>query len=124
MSVIAETETVWVTADRSAPLPGYVCVVARAHVVEPFELGPAVAATFWREAMLVAEAVAGVIQPIKMNYEIHGNTLPHLHLHLLPRHADDPYVGGPVDPRQGSFERTSAELTALQVAVEQALGCA
>jgi diadenosine tetraphosphate (Ap4A) HIT family hydrolase len=39
---------------------------------------------FWSESMLVAEAVDSVVRPVKMNYEIHGNTLPHLHLHFSP----------------------------------------
>jgi hypothetical protein len=45
--------------------------------------------------MKVAAAVASVVSPIKMNYEIHRNTLPHRHPHLCPRHLDDPFVGGP-----------------------------
>jgi diadenosine tetraphosphate (Ap4A) HIT family hydrolase len=74
-------------------LSGYVCVVARRHVVEPFELSPDEQASFWFDSMLVAKAVAGVVDPVKMNYEIHGNTLPHLHLHLVPRQVA---VEGPV----------------------------
>ncbi len=27
----------------------------------------------------------------------HGNTLPHLHLHLYPRYRDDPFPGQPID---------------------------
>lgn len=96
--IIAETASCWVTAEPDAPLPGYVCVVARTHVVEPYKLPVAQQAAFWVDSMKVARAVAEVVQPVKTNYEIHGNTLPHLHLHLFPRHIDDPYVGGPVDP--------------------------
>jgi diadenosine tetraphosphate (Ap4A) HIT family hydrolase len=87
-------------------------------VNEPFELGRGEQAQFWLDSMLVAEAVASVTEPIKMNYEIHGNTIPHLHLHLFPRHADDPFVGGPIDPRRASFRRSAAELGALRAAIE------
>jgi diadenosine tetraphosphate (Ap4A) HIT family hydrolase len=66
-------------------LGGYVCVVARRYVVEPFELSHGEQHQFWCDAMVVARSVASVTSPIKMNYEIHGNTLPHLHLHLYPR---------------------------------------
>ena len=38
LAVIAESTSIWATAEREAPLPGYVCVVAKSHVVEPFEL--------------------------------------------------------------------------------------
>jgi diadenosine tetraphosphate (Ap4A) HIT family hydrolase len=80
-------------------------------------LGPADQAAFWRDAMLVARAVADVVAPIKMNYEIHGNTLPHLHLHLFPRQRDDPYVGGPIDPRAAEFVRSDGDIEALASAI-------
>jgi diadenosine tetraphosphate (Ap4A) HIT family hydrolase len=117
LDVIAELPSCWATAQPRAPLPGYVCVVARQHVVEPFELSPAHQAAFWCDAMLVARAVAELVAPIKMNYEIHGNTLPHLHLHLFPRQRDDPYVGGPIDPRVAEFVRSEAEIEALASAI-------
>ena len=117
LDVIAELPSAWVTAAREAPLPHYVCVVSRRHVNEPFELTPAEQSRFWLDAMAVAAAVDALAQPIKMNYEVHGNTLPHLHLHLFPRTVDDPYVGGPVDPRRASFVRTDEQLAALAAAV-------
>ena len=76
---------------------------------------------FWNDAMNVARAVASVVEPIKMNYEIHGNTLPHLHLHLFPRHPDDPYVGGPIDPRRAAVRRGKTEVAMLQSAIVASL---
>jgi diadenosine tetraphosphate (Ap4A) HIT family hydrolase len=95
-------------------------VVAREHVIEAYEMAPDDQVAFWREAMAVARSVASVARPVKMNYEIHGNTLPHLHLHLYPRSADDPFVGGPIDPRRSPIRRTAEELDALQEAIETA----
>jgi diadenosine tetraphosphate (Ap4A) HIT family hydrolase len=120
LNVIVELSTCWVTAAREAPLPGYVCVVARRHANEPFEMEPEEQARFWLEAMSIARALAAAVQPIKMNYEIHGNTLPHLHLHLFPRTPDDPFVGGPIDPRRTSFVRRDDELVALARAMRNA----
>jgi len=117
LDVIAELASCWVTASREAPLPGYVCVVARQHVVEPFEMSAADQSRFWTDSMSVARAVADLVQPVKMNYEIHGNTLPHLHLHLFARQPDDPYVGGPIDPRLAVFERSAEEIEALRAAI-------
>lgn len=37
---------------------------------------------------------------VKINYEIHGNTIPHLHVHPYPRFCDDPFPGQPVDYRE------------------------
>jgi diadenosine tetraphosphate (Ap4A) HIT family hydrolase len=119
--VIAETPACWISAPQDAPLPGYVCVTSRAHVNEPYELSPSEQSAFWRDAMLVARAVADLLSPIKMNYEIHGNTLPHLHLHLFPRQPDDPYVGGPIDPKRASFRRSAEKLDRLRSSVVDAL---
>jgi diadenosine tetraphosphate (Ap4A) HIT family hydrolase len=95
--------------------------VTKTHVIEPYELSADAQAEFWRDAMNVARAVAAVANPVKMNYEIHGNTLPHLHLHLLPRFVGDPYGGGPIDARVTSFRRTERELDVLRRAVRGAL---
>jgi diadenosine tetraphosphate (Ap4A) HIT family hydrolase len=122
LDVVAEFETCWATAGHRGPLPGYVCIVARKHYVEPFEMPPEEQAQFWQEAMAVAAAVDRVVKPIKMNYEIHGNTLPHLHLHLFPRQPDDPYVGGPIDPRRASFTRSENDLDVLAEGIRGAAG--
>lgn len=120
LDVVADFPSCWATVPREAPLAGYVCVVAREHVNEPFEMDPAAQATFWRDTMTIAEAVARLVQPIKMNYEIHGNTLPHLHVHLFPRHPDDPFVGGPIDPRSVQLVRSAEQMKALGDAIRAA----
>jgi diadenosine tetraphosphate (Ap4A) HIT family hydrolase len=93
LDVIADLPTTWVTAAPSAPLPGYVCVVAKRHVAEPFELDEPEFTAVWTESMSVAAALNGLVQASKMNYEIHGNTIRHLHLHLFPRFVGDPFEG-------------------------------
>jgi diadenosine tetraphosphate (Ap4A) HIT family hydrolase len=65
------------------------------HVVEPTELAPFEAATYGREVMLAARAIQSVMQPVKLNYDVLGNSVPHLHTHLVPRYADDPRPGWP-----------------------------
>jgi diadenosine tetraphosphate (Ap4A) HIT family hydrolase len=98
-NVIAATAAVLVTAGPEVTLPGYACVTSRRHVVEPFDLSQSEQSAFFLDAMSVARASARAMTPTKMNYEIHGNTIPHLHMHLFPRQADDPYVGYPITNR-------------------------
>jgi diadenosine tetraphosphate (Ap4A) HIT family hydrolase len=75
---------------------GYTVVIWRGrHVTEPTELGETEAAGYWAEVLAVARALITVYQPLKMNYETLGNSLPHLHTHLLPRFEDDPRPGQP-----------------------------
>jgi diadenosine tetraphosphate (Ap4A) HIT family hydrolase len=120
LDIAATFSTCWATVPRQAPLVGYVCVVARRHVNEPFEMTLDEQAAFWQDTMRIAAAVASHVRPIKMNYEIHGNTLPHLHVHLFPRQPDDPFVGGPVDPRFVELSRSDDQIGALGDAIRAA----
>jgi diadenosine tetraphosphate (Ap4A) HIT family hydrolase len=117
--VVAALASSWVTAGTEAPLPGYACVVSKTHVVEPFHLSSVESAAFWADAMSVARVLSELYEPTKMNYEIHGNTVPHLHMHLYPRFVGDPYEGGPIDPRRHTFTRTAEELERLRQALSR-----
>ncbi len=98
--VVAELEASWVTAGEDAPMPGYACLVFRPrHAVELHDLDDAEGAAFMRDARRLSAAVQSATGAVKLNYEVHGNTLPHLHLHVFPRYPGDPFEGGPVDPR-------------------------
>jgi diadenosine tetraphosphate (Ap4A) HIT family hydrolase len=119
--VLLELEASWVTAHRRAPLPGYVCVVSKVHVVEPFELPLKERARFWEELTRTAQGVAEATKPAKLNYEIHGNTVPHLHVHIYPRYPGDPFEGRPIDAsRNAPFVRSDADLERLRAAITEA----
>ncbi|MGO9079860.1 MAG: HIT family protein [Streptosporangiaceae bacterium] len=75
---------------------GYTVVIWRGrHVNEPTELTGAEAAGYWSEVLAVARALITAYRPLKMNYETLGNSLPHLHTHLVPRYTADPRPGQP-----------------------------
>lgn len=75
---------------------GYTVVVWRGrHVAEPTELSPTDASAYWLEVLRVAQALETQLKPVKMNYNVLGNSLPHLHTHLIPRYADDPRPSWP-----------------------------
>jgi hypothetical protein len=108
---IAELGVSWVKSGLG-PLPvrGYACVVAKRHVVEPYELEGDERAAFWEDVLVAADALARHLRPAKMNYEIHGNTIPHLHVHLLPRGSGDGYG-------EAGLTHTPEELEALRAAL-------
>lgn len=117
---VASLSASWVTAPEVAPLAGYVAVVAKRHVVEPYDLPRRARVAFWEDVMFASKVLARLFRPTKMNYEIHGNTVPHLHAHLYPRHPNDPFVGGPIDPRKASVRRTPDQIRRIRVAFERA----
>ena len=112
LEVIAAVEASWVTMQEFAPIPGYVCL-SRTHAVELHDLAQDVAAAFMRDAQRVSRALSAATGAVKLNYEIHGNSLPHLHMHFFPRYRGDPFEGKPIDPKsvlgpvyaEGEFQR-------------------
>ncbi len=99
LDVVSSLEGSWLTMGEDAPVRGYVCLVSKVHVVELHELGELQAQAFMRDAMRVSRAVSKATGAVKLNYEIHGNTLPHLHMHFFPRYPGDQFEGKPIDPR-------------------------
>lgn len=120
LDVVAEFDASWVSVPPRAPLPGYVCVTAREHVVEPFDLPGLDRRRYVEELLAVARAVRDATGAERMNYEIHGNTVPHLHTHLFPRYPGDPFEGHPIDGSSEGFERTPEEIERLAAAVRGA----
>ena len=76
--------------------PGYVLLVLRRHVTELYDLPAPERATLMEEVSRVAQALARVFRPVKMNYELLGNLVPHIHWHLVPRLATDPGLRAPI----------------------------
>lgn len=75
---------------------GYTLFLCKRHVTELYQLPWGFRTRFLQEMSLVAEAVAAVYHPEKMNYELLGNGDTHLHRHLFPRVSGDTPQPGPV----------------------------
>jgi diadenosine tetraphosphate (Ap4A) HIT family hydrolase len=97
---------------RAAIQRGYSVVVWRGrHVAEPTELTADEAAGFWAEILQVGRALEAHFCPVKLNYELLGNSLPHLHAHVIPRYAEDPKPAWPFPfPPEPHAARGAAEL--------------
>ena len=108
---------------RSGGVRGYAVAIWRhGHVAEPTQLPAEQAAGFWLETLRAGAAIEGYLRPVKLNFLTLGNGLPHLHTHVVPRYADDPFPGRPVpfevldDGRQPE-ERLQADVLALRAMV-------
>jgi diadenosine tetraphosphate (Ap4A) HIT family hydrolase len=75
---------------------GYTFVVTRRHVTELFHLDLAERQEIIEEVNRVAAALFQTFRPAKMNYELLGNMVPHMHWHLVPRFTDDPLWPRPI----------------------------
>jgi diadenosine tetraphosphate (Ap4A) HIT family hydrolase len=87
---IAELEASRVFLHEDQFFPGYVLLVLRRHAAELYELSGPERRTLIEEVSRVAEALARAFRPVKMNYELLGNQVPHIHWHLVPRLPTDP----------------------------------
>ncbi|MBI4001164.1 MAG: HIT family protein [Nitrospira defluvii] len=75
--------------------PGWTVLVLKRHATELFDLSRDERSSLIEEVSAVAEALAGEWRAVKINYELLGNQLPHIHWHLIPRLVQDP---APLEP--------------------------
>lgn len=93
---IVELEHSYVMLNRDQYFPGYTLLFTRQHVTELFHLDRAVRSGLMEEVSRVAEALFTLFRPDKINYELLGNMVPHIHWHLVPRHATEPLWPRPI----------------------------
>jgi diadenosine tetraphosphate (Ap4A) HIT family hydrolase len=94
---------------------GYCVVVSRRHATELSGLADAERRSYLDEMCLVARAMEAAFHPDKLNYELLGNQVPHLHWHLFPRSHSDPEALKPVWLALDRAERDPAERQRLQI---------
>lgn len=93
---LAENDLVWHFPNSIALLgpwqfyQGYCILVTRQHATEFSQLDDATRRGYFEEMCLLARAIEVCYHPHKLNYEILGNQVPHLHWHLFPRYRTDP----------------------------------
>jgi diadenosine tetraphosphate (Ap4A) HIT family hydrolase len=120
--ILTELEVSWVTVNEDAPMRGYACLVFRRHAVDLHDLGEIEGAAFMRDIRRLSAAVQEITGAVKLNYEVHGNTIPHLHMHFYPRYPGDPFEGGPINPKAVRKPvYAPGEITALRTRLLEAL---
>jgi diadenosine tetraphosphate (Ap4A) HIT family hydrolase len=93
---------------------GYCILVSRQHATELNQLTMDERHGFFDEMCRLAQAIESCFQPRKLNYELLGNQVPHLHWHLFPRRSDDPDALKPVWLALDRAERDAIERRRLQ----------
>src|SRR6476620_5763738 len=65
-------------------VPGYCILISHVHVREPFELDATDRHAYFDDLMVVGRAIERVYTPIKLNFQLLGHAVPHLHCHITP----------------------------------------
>ena len=93
---------------------GYCLLVSRRHATELNQLSPGERRAFLDEMCLLAAAIEACFRPDKLNYELLGNQVPHLHWHLFPRSRRDADALRPVWLALDRAERDENERRRLE----------
>jgi diadenosine tetraphosphate (Ap4A) HIT family hydrolase len=107
----------------SPEYPGFVRVIANAHVREMTDLAPAGRQPLLDAVFAVESALREALAPHKVNLASLGNQVPHLHWHVIPRFADDAHFPEPVwglrqrEPDQGQLARRLSQLAVLRAGI-------
>lgn len=93
---VAELHHCYVMLNRDQFFQGYCFVFAKDHVTELFHLDFQTRSGLIEEVNSVAAALFRSFNPTKINYELLGNMVPHMHWHIVPRFATDPIWPNPI----------------------------
>jgi len=93
-TVVHEDEHTLAFMDIGQVNPGHVLVAVKKHVENIFALEDAQAAAVFRSVARVARAIRGAFEPqglsvYQANGAAAGQTVLHLHVHLVPRYEGD-----------------------------------
>ena len=76
--------------------PGFCRVVLERHVKEMTDLARGERTRLMEAVFAPEAALRELVSPRKINLASLGNAVPHLHWHIVPRHADDRHFPKPV----------------------------
>jgi diadenosine tetraphosphate (Ap4A) HIT family hydrolase len=92
--------TLGASINAQGKLYGKCHLTSKVHNVHFYDMDEDDMNNFMSDLRIVAKALHKVTEAIKINYEIHGNSTPHLHCHLFPRYIDDDYASMAIDYRE------------------------
>ena len=93
---IAELEHSYVILNRDQFFPGYTLLFTKNHITELFRLDKELRIGLMEEVSQVAKVIYEVFSPAKINYELLGNMVPHIHWHIVPRLTSEPLWPRPI----------------------------
>ncbi len=104
-NTVTQLEVTYLSIPPWQHVRGYCYLIFKRHAIELHHLDESEAAALMRDLQNVSWALTKVTNPVKMNIEIHGNTIPHLHIRFFPRYVGDQYENEPIDQRNSTLPR-------------------
>lgn len=92
---VAELDVAIAYLNEDQFFPGWTVLVLKRHATELYQLTREERAELMDEVSAVAQAVATTFKAMKVNYELLGNQIAHIHWHIIPRLASDPAPRSP-----------------------------
>ena len=106
---------------RNQCVKGCCMLICKRHVCEPHELTKDERTRFFEDSVRGAQALDRLFKPDKPNYQLLGDSIPHLHCHLVPGYYGDPASGRPISPNAENRHLAPAEYSRLVQAIRAAL---
>ncbi len=100
---------------RNQFVPGYHIFVSRVHVCEIHEFTAEERRAFFDDLARVTEAIQTAYGAAKLNIEMLGNAVPHLHAHLMPRRFEDANFGKRLGDKRAEYAELEIEAYRRQV---------
>jgi len=94
--------------------PWLILVPQRPEIREIYELPPTERQQLLNESCHLAEALAALFRPDKLNVAALGNVVPQLHLHHIVRYRHDPAWPAPVWGKSPAVPYLPEQITALR----------
>ncbi|MGF6953574.1 diadenosine tetraphosphate (Ap4A) HIT family hydrolase [Neobacillus sp. B4I6] len=121
MIEICELEVSTVFLFKEQTYTGRCNVVYKDHVKELFQLSNDELAAFMNDVKRVAAAVDQAFQPNKINYGAYGDTLHHLHMHIVPKYEGKENWGSTFEMNPGKTYLTEEEYQKMIETIKGAL---
>ena len=101
VDLVYETKLSFISQDSYPASPGHLLIIPKRHVPEYFDCTEEELIDLWRTVNIAKQLVEKNHQPDSYNIGINvskaaGQSVPHTHIHLIPR-----YAGDVEDPRGG-----------------------
>ncbi|MDR7080589.1 diadenosine tetraphosphate (Ap4A) HIT family hydrolase [Neobacillus niacini] len=121
MIEIAKLDVSTVFLFKEQTYTGRCNVVYKDHVKELFDLEQDELAAFMNDVKKVAAAVNKAFEPSKINYGAYGDTLHHLHMHIVPKYENKENWGSTFEMNPGKTYLTDTEYQEMIDKIKEAL---